>query len=133
MPKFLLFKRTPVILDYLVAHLVKNPPAMWETLVQPLGWKIPWRRKRLLTPVFWSGEFHRLYIVHGVTNSWTQLSGFHFHFHLQSELEGMGKVSEPHWPSHLEIFLLPFSSRTRILIILFTSFFSFWNSILNLF
>ena len=23
--------------------------------------KITWRRKRLLTPVFWPGEFHRLY------------------------------------------------------------------------
>ena len=23
----------------LVAHLVKNPPAMWETWVRPLGWK----------------------------------------------------------------------------------------------
>ena len=25
----------------LVAHLVKNPPAMWETWVQSLGWKNP--------------------------------------------------------------------------------------------
>ena len=24
-----------------VAHLVKNPPAMWETWVQSLGWKDP--------------------------------------------------------------------------------------------
>ena len=23
--------------------------------------KIPWRRERLLTPVFWPGEFHGLY------------------------------------------------------------------------
>ena len=23
----------------LVAHLVKNPPAMWETWVRPLGWE----------------------------------------------------------------------------------------------
>ena len=25
----------------LVAHLVKNPPAMWETWVQSLGWEHP--------------------------------------------------------------------------------------------
>ena len=25
----------------LVAHMVKNPPAMWETWVQSLGWEVP--------------------------------------------------------------------------------------------
>ena len=45
----------------LVAQLIKNPPAMWETWVQSLGGKIPWRRERLPTPVFWPGEFHGLY------------------------------------------------------------------------
>jgi len=44
-----------------VAQLVKNLPAMWETWVQPLVGKIPWRRERLPTPVFWPGEFHGLY------------------------------------------------------------------------
>ena len=41
----------------LVAHLVKKLPAMWGTWVG----KIPWRRERLPTPVFWPGEFHGLY------------------------------------------------------------------------
>ena len=41
----------------LVAQLVKNPPAMQETWVG----KIPWRRERLSTPVFWPGEVHGLY------------------------------------------------------------------------
>ena len=36
----------------LVAQLVKNPPVMQEALVQFMGRKIPWRRDRLLTPVF---------------------------------------------------------------------------------
>ena len=36
----------------LIAQLVKNPPAMQETLVQFLGWEICWRQDRLLTPVF---------------------------------------------------------------------------------
>ena len=35
----------------------KEPPAMWEAWVG----KIPWRRERLPTPVFWPGEFHGLY------------------------------------------------------------------------
>ena len=45
----------------LMAHLVKNLPAMRETWVQSLGWEDPWRRERLPTPVFWSGGFHGLY------------------------------------------------------------------------
>ena len=45
----------------LVAQLVKNLPAMWETLIG----KIPWRRERLPTPVFWPREFHRLYSLWG--------------------------------------------------------------------
>ena len=43
----------------------------------PWAGKIPWRRERLPTPVFWPGEFPGLYIVHGVGKSWTRLSGFH--------------------------------------------------------
>ena len=45
----------------LVAQLVKSPPAMWETWVRSLGWEDPLEKKRLPTPVFWSGEFHGLY------------------------------------------------------------------------
>ena len=39
----------------LVAQLVKSPPAMEETWIRSVGWvrKIPWRRERLPTPVFW--------------------------------------------------------------------------------
>jgi len=35
------------------------------TVFHALPRKIPWRRERLPTPVFWPGEFH------GVTKSWT--------------------------------------------------------------
>ena len=45
---------------YLVAQLVKNLLAMWETWVDPWVGKIPWRRDWLPTPVFWPGEFHGL-------------------------------------------------------------------------
>ena len=36
----------------LIALLIKNPPAMQETLVQFLGQEDHWRRDRLPTPVF---------------------------------------------------------------------------------
>ena len=45
----------------LVAQLVKNPPAMWDTWVRSWGWEDPWRRERLPTPVFLSAEFQGLY------------------------------------------------------------------------
>ena len=50
----------------LVAQLVKNLPAMWETWVWSLDGKVPWRREQLPTPVFWPRE--------------SQLKDFHFHF-----------------------------------------------------
>ena len=42
----------------LVAQMVKNLPAMQETLVQYLGWKDPLGKKWLPIPVFLPGEFH---------------------------------------------------------------------------
>ena len=44
-----------------MAQLVKNPPAVQRPGFDPWVGKIPWRRERLLTPVFWPGEFHGLY------------------------------------------------------------------------
>ena len=44
----------------LVAHLVKNPSAMWRPGFSPWVGKIPWRRERLPTPVSWPGEFRGL-------------------------------------------------------------------------
>ena len=55
----------------LVAQLVKNLPAMWETWVG----KIHWSRDRLPTPVFWPGEFQGLHSPWD--RSWTQLRDFH--------------------------------------------------------
>ena len=42
----------------LVAHMVKNLPAMEKTYVQTWVRKIPWRREWQPTPVFLPGEFH---------------------------------------------------------------------------
>ena len=44
-----------------VAQLVKNLPAMGRPGFDPWVGKIPWRRERLPTPVFWPGEYHGLY------------------------------------------------------------------------
>ena len=54
---------TPIIYMWasLVAQLVKNPPAMWETWVRFLGWEDPLEKGKATTPVFWPGEFHGLY------------------------------------------------------------------------
>ena len=63
----------------LVAQMVKDPPAMWETWVQFLGWKDspagghsnPFQYSCLEIPMdrgTWRGT------IHGVTMSWTQLS-----------------------------------------------------------
>ena len=61
----------------LVAQLVKNPPAMWETWVRSLGWENPLKKGKathssiLAWRIPWT-------VVHGVARSRTQLSDFHF-------------------------------------------------------
>ena len=45
----------------LVAQLVKICPQCGRPGFDPWVGKIPWRRERLLTPVFWPGESHGLY------------------------------------------------------------------------
>ena len=39
-------------LTYLIAQLVKNLPAIWETWVLSLGWEDPLEKGKLPTPVF---------------------------------------------------------------------------------
>ena len=55
----------------LVAQMVKNLPTMWETQVRSLVGKIPWRRERLPTLVFWPGEAHGLCSPRGRKESYT--------------------------------------------------------------
>ena len=58
----------------LVTQLIKNLPATWETWVR----KIPWRRERLPTPVFWPGKSQGLSMeLQRVGHSWVT---FTFHF-----------------------------------------------------
>ena len=58
-----------------VAHLKKLCLQYGTPGFDPWVGKIPWRRERLPTPVFWPGEFHGLY---GVAKSRTRLSDFTF-------------------------------------------------------
>ena len=62
-----------------MAQTVKNPPAMWETWVQSLGWEDPLEEglATLSSILAWRvptdiGAW--LARVHGVTKSWTQLN-----------------------------------------------------------
>ena len=48
-----------------MAQLVKNRLQCRRPGFDPLVGKIPWRRERLPTPVFWSGEVHGLYSLWG--------------------------------------------------------------------
>ena len=77
----------------LIAHLVKNLPAMWETWVRAMVWEdSPGEGKGY--PLQYSGLENSMdCILYGVTKSWTQLSDFHFHFdthHLK--VVGMGQA-----------------------------------------
>ena len=57
----------------LIAQLVKNLPAMQETLVQFLGQEDPLEKGRLPTSVFWPGESHGLlYNIYICIYIWTE-------------------------------------------------------------
>ena len=73
----------------LVAQMVKSLPAVWETWVPSLNWKIPWRRKYQSTPVLLPGKFHGLrslvgYCPWGRKESDTT-EQLHFHFHMKKD------------------------------------------------
>ena len=57
-----------------VAQLVKNLPAMLETWVQSLGWEDSMQKGKATHSSILAC------IVHGVSQSQTRLSNFHFHF-----------------------------------------------------
>ena len=64
----------------LVAQLVKNLPAMWDTWVRSLDWEGKGY------PLQYSGLENSMdCIVHRVTKSQIQLNDFHFHFHSKED------------------------------------------------
>ena len=59
----------------LVAQLVKNPPAMWETWIRSLGWKDPLGKGKKGYPLQYSSLDNSMdCIFHGVTKNQTRLS-----------------------------------------------------------
>ena len=76
---------------------VKNLSAMRETWVG----KISWRRERLPTPIFWPGEFHRLYSSWGHKESdMTDFQSINQSPALQTDslpTELSGKWGKPHF------------------------------------
>ena len=77
---------TFIIFFAFVAQTVKRLPTMQETWVQSLGWADPLEKEMaahsstLAWKIPWTEEPARLHTVHGVANSRTRLSDFHFHF-----------------------------------------------------
>ena len=50
----------------LVAQLVKNLPAMWETWVRSLAWEDPLEKGMATESIFWPEEFQGLYSPWGI-------------------------------------------------------------------
>ena len=71
---------------FLVAQLVKNPPAMRETWVCSLGWADPLEKGKATHSSILAWRIP--WTVHGVTKSWTGLSNFDF----------LGMKDEVLWP-----------------------------------
>ena len=75
-----LIKREPNNhLDFPVAQMVRNPPALWETWVQSLGWEDPLDEEMATnsSSLAWKTSMDRgawQAKVHGVTKSYTWLS-----------------------------------------------------------
>ena len=53
----------------LVAQLVKNQPAMWETWVRSLGLEDPLEKGKATYSSIWREEFHELYSPQGCEES----------------------------------------------------------------
>ena len=64
----------------MVAELVKNPPAMWETRVQSLGWEDPLVKGTASHPSILAWRIPRTVQPMG-SQSQTRLSDFHIHTH----------------------------------------------------
>ena len=86
----------------LVAQLVKESACNAGDGFDPWVGKIPWRSERLPTPVFWSGEFHRLYSPWGCkesdTTEWLSLSFLWNPAAASKVFPAECSRRYPHWP-----------------------------------
>ena len=86
----------------LVAQMVKNLPAVWETWIRSLGWEDALEKEMQPTPVFWPGEVHVLYSPWGHKESdtieWLSVTSILVWRILQTEepvgLQSMGLQSQ---------------------------------------
>ena len=56
--------------------VVKNPPAMWKSLVRSLGWEDPLEKEEATYSSILTWRIP--WTLYGVAKSWTLLSDFHF-------------------------------------------------------
>ena len=75
---FLLEFMIGLLLVIKVVYLVKNPLQCGRPGFDPWVGKIPWRKEKLPTLVFWPGEFHGLYSPWGCKELY-KTECFHFH------------------------------------------------------
>ena len=75
----------------LMAQVVKNLSAVWETWIWSLGWEDPLKKEMATQSSILAGESDGQgewqATVHGVTKSWTRLSDLHFHFRFQPKIQ----------------------------------------------
>ena len=92
----------------LVAQMVKNLPAMWETQVRSLGQGDPLEKGMATHSSILSMENPMdrgawRATVHGVAKCWTQLSNYQFHFHMRHIIallsSGYQTTEVPFYPS----------------------------------
>ena len=80
----------------LVAQIVKNLPAMWETQIQSLGWEVPLEKgvathsSNLAWRIPWTEA-----TVHGVAKSQTRLTNTGIHTHLHVEVQAHRYICLP--------------------------------------
>ena len=67
---------------FMVAKMIKDLPAVWETWVQSLGWKDPLVKGKATHCSYFGLENPMCCIVHGVTKSQVRLNDFHSPFTL---------------------------------------------------
>ena len=115
----------PVFLGSPVAQLVKNCLQCRKPRLDPWVGKIPWRRERLPTPVFWPGEFH------GLAKSLTQLRDFHFHFPPELELALSDGHQSLFW-NHTSAGSTPSPYPSFLCLPLWPGYWPFWRGIISI-
>ena len=83
----------------LIAQLVKNLPQCRRPWSDSWVGKIPWRRERLHTPVFWPGEFHGLHNPRGRKESdTTEWLSFHFTLMRRGPVDWESRAEKERYP-----------------------------------